>query len=80
MKPRFRSDTKSSEEEDDDEDIEITHPSSHFYKRSKYFGSDGSNGKGASLSQIKKVDDDDEIPVESSFHVMRIPEGLLQCS
>ena len=82
LKPHFGSDTESSEEEeeDDDEDMEITLSSSQFYKRSKHFGSDDSDGEGASLSQIKKVDDDtdddDEIPVESSLHVTRVPEGL----
>ena len=79
LKPHFGSDTESSEEERDDGDLETTCPSSHFHKRSKHFGSDDSDGEGASLLQIKKVDDvddDDEIPVEYSLHVTRVSEGL----
>ena len=77
LKPHFGSDTKSSEEEKDDGDMETTYPSSHFHKRNKHFGSDDSDGEGASLLQIKKVNvDDEENQVESSLHVTRVPEGL----
>ena len=54
LKLHFGSDTKSSEEEDEDEDIEITLSSSQFYKRSKHFGSDDSDGEGASR-KLKKL-------------------------
>ena len=52
-KPHFGSDTERSENDEEDENIEITRPSSQFYKRSKHFSSDDSIGEGASLLQIK---------------------------
>ena len=59
LKTHFGSDMVSSEE-GGDEDIEITHPSSQFYKRSKHFDNDDYDGEEASLPQSKKDDDDDD--------------------
>lgn len=44
--------------------------------RNQHFGSDDSDREGVSLSPIKLEEDDDEVIVESSLHVSRIPEGL----
>ncbi|XP_039118805.1 uncharacterized protein LOC120254858 [Dioscorea cayenensis subsp. rotundata] len=77
LKPHFGSDTEPSEEEKDHEDIQIAHSLARRHKKNRHFGSDGSDREEASFLPIKKrEEDDDNVLVESSLHVTRMPEGL----